>query len=66
MDRLHPCLEDRDYWDLRFKLLSLQEESVADQEQFAVLHSNLIEDLNNYLTRIIDPWKDNSTGDPVE
>lgn len=59
MPNLHPGLADKEYWDLRFKLFELQQQTVKDDVVYEEIKRDLIEDLHNYLivqTEEQDPW----------
>jgi hypothetical protein len=58
MPSLHPGLTDKEYWDLRLKLIELQRQSV-DDAAYEEVKRDLLEDLHNYLItqgEEQDPW----------
>ncbi len=61
MAKLHPKLTDKEYWNLRFKLIELQEliPNLPEDLGLEEVKRDLLEDLHNYLILQIgeqDPW----------
>jgi len=54
-NNLHPHLEDKEYWELRLSLLSLQEK-ILEPEPFLHEVRDVVETLHNYLNPKEDPW----------
>jgi hypothetical protein len=56
---LRPGLTDKEYWDLRLKLLELQRDMAPNLAAYAELRRDFLDDLHNYLILQVeeqDPW----------